>query len=399
MTNSTTTSSPVQAAGVKKNPVTLLDLAIVLAKRKRVVLGAPILAAALATAAVIRMPDVYTGSTKMMPPSQAQSASSALMAQFGGFAGMAGAAFGLKNPSDIYVGMLKSRTVADALIQRFDLNKYYDQKIQSATRKVLEGKSAIVAAKEGFITIDVDDKDPKRAAELANAYVEELKKLMRVLAVTEASQRRLFFDEQARDARESLNRAEAAARDAMGSSGLTNAEAQGRSMLEATAHLSAQITAKEVQIKAMRNFAGDNNQDLLHAQEELAAMKQELAKTEGTSSSSTSAGEKGRGFANMKLLRDVKYYETLYEILLKQYAMAKIDEAKESSVIQVLDKAIEPDRKSKPKRAVIVLLSTFIGFFLGILWAFIRESFSKPSGDPERAEKMNAFRRYLAWRN
>jgi len=383
----------------------LLELLIVLAKHKRIVLGLPLLAALAAVVISLLMSNIYTGTTRILPPQQNASAASALLNQLGGALGGLGAAvggsIGLKNPNDLYIGMLKSRTVADNLIKRFDLNKVYRQELQSDTRTVLGGNTSILAGKDGIITIEVDDKDPKRAADLANAYVDELIKLTKVLAVTEASQRRLFFENQLLQTKDSLTAAEIAARQGLQKGGLAQVDAQGRSMVEVTARLRAQISAKEVQLGAMRTFAAEGNPELQRTQEELQALRRELARVEGSSPIAlVGKGETsgGSGLDNLGRLRDVKYYEFLYELLAKQYELAKIDEAKDATVIQVMDPAIEPDKKSKPKRLQIVLLAAVGALIAGILAAFIREAVTKAARDPQEADRLRSVRSYLAWR-
>ena len=391
-------TSPVDDIGIS-----LLDLLIVLAKHKKLILGLPFVAAVLAAGISLLLPNIFTGTTKILPPQQSQSTTAAMLAQLGGLGGLAGLGGGLagiKSPNDLYVGMLMSRTVADNLIQRFGLNAYYEQKYQSNTRKQLEKLTTIMAGKDGIITIEVDDEDPKRAADLANAYVDELFKLTKVLAVTEASQRRLFFERQFEQARDSLGKAETAARLALEKGGLVQVESQGRAIVETTARLRGQITVKEVQIGAMRTFATDSNPDLMLAQQELESMKRELARIEGASGSKSRNVREGNGSGidSLGLLRNVKYYETIYELLAKQYELAKIDEAKDSAVVQVMDKAIDPDRKSKPKRTLMVLLAAFAALFAAILWAFVQEAIARTSSDPQQSERLQIFRRYLAWR-
>src|SRR6266545_8183704 len=170
--------------------VSLLDLLIVLAKHKRVVLGLPAIAATVAAIISFLLPNIYTGTTRILPPQQSASAATALLNQLGGvlggFGGAAGGTLGIRNPNDLYVGMLKSRTVADNIITRFNLDKIFNEDYLSNTRRRLANVTTITAGREGIITIEVDDKDPKRAADLANAYVDELKRLTKVLAVTEA---------------------------------------------------------------------------------------------------------------------------------------------------------------------------------------------------------------------
>jgi uncharacterized protein involved in exopolysaccharide biosynthesis len=297
--------------------------------------------------------------------------------------------------------MLRSRTVADNLISRFDLGKVYDLGYVSDIRKRLDRVTTIVSGRDGIITIEVDDKDPKRAANLANAYVDELKKLTQVLAVTEASQRRLFFEQQLLQAKDGLTAAEISARQGLQKGGIAQVDAQGRSMIEVTARLRAQISAKEVQLGSMRTFAAEGNPELQRTQQELEALRRELARIEG--SSPTSSVGKGdlvgsSGLDNLGRLRDVKYYEFLYELLAKQYELARIDEAKDATIIQVMDKALEPDKKSKPGRTLIVLLSAIVAFCIAIVSAFVREALTKVSSDPKQTERLRAFRTYLAWR-
>ena len=381
--------------------ISLLDLAIVLAKFKKLILGLPVLVGALTVGATLLMTPIFTATTAILPPQQSQSTASALLGQLGGLAGIAGAAAGIKNPSDLYVGMLKSRTVADAMIARFDLVNYYEAELTQDARKSLEGVSSFTAGKDGIITISVDDKDPELAAKMANAYVEELNKLTEVLAVTEASQKRLFFERQMVDARDRLVAAEIEARSAMERGGLASIDAQGQAMIGVTARLRGQISVKEVEIGAMRAFAAEENPRLKAAQQELLALQTELARIEGASAlrEGQAGAESSAGATNLQLLRNVKYYETLYQMLAQQFELAKIEEAKDSALIQVLDTAIPPERKSKPKRALIVILAVLAAGFVAVLIAFMKEAALRAAEDPESAERMQLFKMYLSWRS
>jgi len=385
--------------------ISLLDLLIVLAKHKRPVLCLTLAAGVLALIVGLLWPNIYTATTRILPPQQSASAATALLNQlggaFGGLAGATGGALGIRNPAELYVGMLKSRTVADNLIARFELGKVYDEDYLSDTRKRLGNRTEVSSGRDGIIIIEVDDRDPKRAADLANAYVDELTKLTKVLAVTEASQRRLFFERQLVQAKDSLTAAEIAARQALQKGGLAQVDAQGRSMIEVTARLRAQISAKEVQLGAMRTFAAEGNPELQRTQQELEALRRELARIEGSSPLAAvgRAGEGGsRGLDNLGRLRDVKYYEFLYELLAKQYELAKIDEAKDATIIQVLDKAIEPDRRSKPQRVLIVVTTALVVSLVSIIWAFVRESVFRANADPARASRLQRLKAYLRWK-
>ena len=377
----------------------LIDLLIMLAKHKALILGLPFVVAIFVAAYSLTLPNIYTATAKILPPPQSASAASAMLAQLGaGVAGFAGAAAGLKNPNDLYIAMLKSRTIADNMIQRFGLLKLWeiDAKYPSDAYKTLAGVTKFSSDKEGTITIEVDDRDPKSAAELTNAYVEELLKFTSVLAVTEASQRRLFFERQFALSKDNLAKAEAAARQALQSGGLVKVDDQGRAMVEASARLRAQITVKEVQIGAMRTFAADRNPELQLAQQELNSLKRELAKVEGAvDTKSATNGKSGQGAESLRLLRDVKYNEVIFEMLARQFELAKIEEAKDSSVIQVMDNAIEPDRKSKPKRATMVVFSALVAVFLAVLWALIKETLARARENPEKARQLQILRSYL----
>ena len=380
--------------------VRLIDFAIVLAKYKKSLIGIPVIAGILAVVIVLNMDNVYTATTKILPPQQNQSSAASMLAQLGGLAGAAGGALGIRTPSDIYVAMLRSRTLADAIIQRFGLNEYFHKSFQSDTRQALQNVTRVRADRDGTITVEVDSKEPKHAAELANAYIDELHKLSSSLAVTEASQRRLFFERQLAQARENLAKAEVNARRSIEKSGLAQVESQGRTMLETTARLRAQITVKEIQIGAMRAFAAAANPELIRAQQEIDVMKRELARIEGGGFGGGAVGRSGEsksGIDGIGALRDIKYYETIYELLAKQYELARLDEAKDSALIQVLDMAIPPDRKSGPNRRQFVTMSLVAAFFLSLLWVLIRESVSRIRNDPGQAERIREFRQLLRW--
>ena len=384
--------------------VSLLDIAIVLAKHKKLILGLPFLAAVIAAGITLLMPNWYTATTKILPPQQSQSSAAAMLGQLGALAGASGGSLGIKNPNDTFVAMLKSRTIADAIIERFKLKELYDEKYLQDTRKELSNNVSISSGKDGVITVEVNDKDPKRAADMANTYVEELEKLTLRLAVGEAGQRRLFFEKQLKQAKDDLTQAEIELTKYQKQKGVIDPKGQAGLTISAAAALRAQITAKEVQLASLRSFATPENPDLLRAQQELASLRAEMAKI-----SQGNSGEVGdvlvsmgkapeEGAAYLRRFRDMRYYETLYELLAKQYEVAKIDEAKDAAVIQVLDQAITPERKSKPKRLLIVLLTGIAVGFLGMLWAFVKEALDRARNEPEQAHRLSLVRKYLLGR-
>jgi tyrosine-protein kinase Etk/Wzc len=379
-----------------------LELATALAQRKWFILKITGAAAVVGLAVALLIPNRYTANTKIMPPQQQQSSAAAMLSSLSGsavgsLASAAGKDLGIKNPNDMYVGMLKSRPVADAIIRRFELQKLYGQKDMTDTRKKLADYTEIISEKEGFISIAVEDKQKKRAAEMANAYIEELRNLNKGLAVTESSQRRLFYEQQLGQAKDELANAEVALTLAQHKSGMIQLDAQAKTMIEAVGKLRADIAAKQVRLQALRTFSTDQNADVEVAQQELAQMQTELRNLEKKSGSAGSyelslKDVPDAGAEYVKAEREVKYRATLFDVLAKQYEAARIDEARDAPVIQVVEPAIEPDKKSSPKRSIIVVLSAMSGMFLGCLIAALGQWKSMVQADPRRAEQIKAFR-------
>lgn len=357
--------------------LTLIDVLIIFAKNKKLIIGMPIIAAVIAGAIGLALPNVYRATTKLLPPQQSQSSAAALLSQLGGIAGAAAGSAGLKNPNDLYIGMLKSRTIADKVIEKFDLKKAYDTDSLEKARKKLDENTTITSSKDGFITIEVEDRNQKFVAPLTNGYVDELLKLTKVIAVTEASQRRMFFEQQLELSKNKLAAAEMALKGALDTGGVISVDSDSRAILETVGRLRAQISAKEIQLSSMRAFVTTNNPDFKRVQEELNSSRLELSKLEngrpGGVGAANSGGTEQPGLENIKILREIKYHQMLYELLAKQYEGARLDEAKDPSIIQVLDRAIEPERKFKPKVLILVAISATIALLLAIGLAFLDE--------------------------
>ena len=381
--------------------INLMDLVLVIAKHNRFIIKLTGAVAVFAVAISLIMPNIYTAKTVILPPQQSSSVASMLMSQLGGLASLAGGAAGIKSPNELHIGMLKSRTVADKMIARFNLKQKFKAKTLEATRKTLAGATEIKSGKDGFITIEYADEDPKFAASIANAYVEELDRLNNTLAITESSRKRLFFEKQVKATRDNLISAELGMKQTQERTGLIQPEAQGQAIILVASNLRAQVTAAEVKLQSMGSFATPQNPDYQKLQQNLTSLRAQLAKVQGSS-------QQGRGdimvptgklpetgLEYLRKMRDLKYQETLFELLSKQFEIAKIDEAKEAALIQVVDKALVPEQKSKPKRSLIVILATLMAFFLGVLLAFVREASERASQDPASAERMNLLRRYL----
>lgn len=381
--------------------VHLLDLLIILSKRRKFVFWFT-LGVAVATAIIVLLvPNRYTAETVVMPPAQNSSMSSALLSQMGGgaLASLAGGSLGIKNPGDMYVSLFRGRGVEDALIQRFGLMQRYHEKRLSTTRKDFESYSTVVlGVKDGLIRISVTDKDPKMAADIANGYVQEFRKQSASLAIGEASQRRVFFQQQLLEANENLATAEEAMKHTEQSTGILQIDSQARSLIESAAILRGQIAAQEVELQGMSSFATEKNPQVVTAQKRLNALKAELAKLSGTDANPGSdiVVPKGNipeaGIEYIRRLRDVKYYETIMELIAKQFEIAKLDEAREGAIIQVSDLAVPPDKKSSPHRALIVILMTFVAFVIAILWVLSAARWTESLSDPVKNSKFQALR-------
>jgi uncharacterized protein involved in exopolysaccharide biosynthesis len=372
--------------------ISLLDLFIVIVRHRWLIFKITACTVGAAIILSLLLPIKYTATTSILPPQQGSSAGSALMAQLnnslGSVASLAGGSLGLKNPNDLQVAMLKSQTVEDAMVDRFHLVDLFKLKYKSDARRKFEKIVDIDnGAKDVLIRISVTDRDPRRAAEIANAYVEEYKRLSATLAVTEASQRRLFFEQQLTQAKDNLATAEEDLKRTGQKTGLIQLDAQTRATIELLADLRGQIAAKEVQISAMRSFATGENPDLQIAEQQLAGLRAQEQRMGAASEGATNAlipkgNMQEAGIEYIRKLRDVKYYETIFDLLARQYEVAKVDEARQGAVVQVVDRAVVPDKKSSPQRTLIVLGSVLLGLFFGVFWVFSKEGLTRLSNNP-----------------
>lgn len=374
--------------------ISLLDLLQVVAEHLRLLLLGPLAAGLVTLGIAFWMSPVFTAKTQFLPPQQQQSAAASMLASLGSLGGLAGAAAGLKNPADQYVAFLKSVTVQDALIERFQLVERYEAKLRDDARKTLSANTRIAAGKDGLISVEVDDKDPQFAAQLANAHPEELQRLLARLAVTEAQNRRQFFEKQLAQARDKLVEAEQALK-ATGVS-TTALKSSPAATVEAVARLSAGISAQEVKIASMRGYLTESAPAMKQALTELLALKEQLAKA-ARSDASGAADASGNGKAAgstdyVARYRDYKYHETLFELFSKQFELAKVDEAREGAVVQVVDVAQPPERKSKPKRALMAVIATLATGFVLLLWVFVKRALVNAEQDPAAGAKIREIR-------
>lgn len=375
------------AADYDDTEISLLDLLQVVADNLRLLVGGSLLAGLLGLGWAFTVAPTFTATTTFMPPQQQASGAASLLQSLGSLGGLAGAASGLKNPTDQYVAFVKSRSVQDVLINRFDLTARYEQKYRQNTAKALDANARVKSGKDGLITIEVDDHDPQFAATLANAHVEELGKLLSRLAVTEAQQRRVFFEKQLATAKEKLVHAELALR----STGVAASVLKSSPVaaVEGVAKLKAGIAAQEIKLASMRGYLAETAFEFKQAQFELAAMRSQMAKLE-SGDAAPQRGDAGGDYITK--YREFKYFETLFELFSKQYEIARVDESREGAVIQVVDVAVAPELKSKPQKALIALMAALATGFALLLFVFIRQAVRSSGADPVTAEKLQQLR-------
>jgi uncharacterized protein involved in exopolysaccharide biosynthesis len=376
--NENYTPDPAEENGIK-----FLDILQTLAENARLLIYGPIIVGLLALGASFLFNPSYIATTSIMTPQQSQGGAAAALAQLGalaGMAGMGGAGPGLGGSAGMYIGLLKSRTIADRLIDRFSLMDLPKVETREDARDVLERVSGISAGKDGLITIKVVSKVPRLSAAMANAYVDELSSLTDRLAVTEAQKRRQFLEKELTKVKENMAKAEIA----LGGAGVSESTLKFNpvSMGQGLAILKAQIMAKELQLSSMRGYLTEHSPSFRMAQQELAALRAQLGKYENTQPTGDNAEYINR-------YREFKYQEALFEQLSKQYELARIDELREG-VIQVVDVAVPPERKSNTHKAIVTLLAMLAAGFVLLLFVFIRRALK--GSDSESSAKLIAIR-------
>lgn len=401
------TAEPIDPVTVRTpapDGIRFLSLLLILARRWVLIAMVAGVCTAIGIALAFLLPVRYTAEITILPPQQQGSSfSSALASEFSGLSSMAalaGGSLGLKNHNDMYVSMFKSRIVEDALIRQFNLQAEYHKKLLSEARKQFEKRSSVDGSdKDGLIHISFEDHDPKRAAAIANAYVDQFRTLSQHLAITEAAQRRVFLEGQVAQVKQHLADAEEAMKQTENSTGLIALDSQARALIESAAYLRAQIAAKQVQIEGMKAYATDQNAGVAEAEQELAGLRAQMQQLTGSQSSDGMIIPKGQvteaGLEYIRKMRDVKYYEAEFGLLSKQLELARLDEAREGSLIQVVDPALPPDKKSFPKRTLIVIVSLAAGLFLGILSALVLARVDRLKADPQASAMLMLIRRAL----
>ena len=368
-----------------------VELLLPIVRHWRSLVSIVVVAGVLGTAYAFTLTPIFTARVLFIPPQQQGGGASAALAQLGALAGMAGIGGSTKSTADQYVAMMQSVTVGDRMVDKFNLMSVYNAQFRDKARDVL-GKSTsfAIGKKDGLITIAVDDVDPKRAAAMANQYVDELRRMTAVLAVSEAQGRRMFFEEKLKETKDRLTTAQIA----LQGSGFTEGalKAEPRAAAEGYAKLQAELTSAQVMLQTMRQSLADSSADVQRQLAKVAALREQLQTLEKSGNASASQSD----FVGK--YREFKYEETLFDLMARQYELARVDEAREGALIQVVDPALPPEHKSRPARLQFGLATAAVVGLGYALFLVLRGRFRANLADPRRAERWAtlraAFRRH-----
>jgi tyrosine-protein kinase Etk/Wzc len=400
-------SPPIEAPVQTGIEFDLLDLLLVLAERKLTIILATVIGLFLAMALVLLMHPTFTAHAVILPPQQGQS-SAAMISQLGSLAALTGlgSGAGLKDPNDLYLAVLESNTVEDGLIKHLGLMDAYHVHKLSEARRILAAKSKFASEKGGMISITIKDDDPHRAARIANAYVDELHDINSRLIIGEASLRRNFFSQQLALEKDRLTDAEISLQQTEETTGAIAPMSQTGVVIGQVASLQSQIISREVQLDALRTSSTDQNPDVIRMNTEIEGLKAKLREMESVQKgrkpgeiSLTSRSLPADQVLYLRKQRDVQYHTLIFDLIARQFEAARLDEAKASPVIQVLDPAEPPDRKSGPFRALWTLAGGILGFLFGSSRVIGSYVYGRVVADVSNAQKLDQFRRALSFRS
>jgi tyrosine-protein kinase Etk/Wzc len=368
----------------------LLDVLLIFARRKWLILGWALAGLVIAIIALLRAPTLYRSQATIMPPQQEQS-SSALLSQLGALTAFSavGSNLGLKNPADLYVSILQTNLVADNMVDRFHLMDVYKIPDRDGAAGMLRKRSKFEAGKDGLMQIIVEDKDPQRAATLANGYADELFQQNNRLAIGSASQRRLFFEQQLAQEKDHLADAEVALKQTQQSTGVLQLSGQAQNIIGQEANIQANITSREVQLGALLSSSTEQNPEVVRLRTEVAGLREQLQQLQkGTGGAMLSQHEfPAAGLEYIRKERDMQYHQTLYDLLARQLEAARIDEAKATPTVQMVDPPQVPRVRSWPKPILFLLVGLVAGIMLGCIRVTVVYLYEYAETDPRLRDR------------
>lgn len=385
--------------------INLLDYWHVIWKRRKVILYLFLISVISAAIVSLLMTPIYQAKATLMPVESSQGNFSAALGALQNIPFVGGAVGGAlgKTATDKLVTILNSRTIAEDVIKKLDLIKvlskeaWDEQKrqwkstkpptLQDTVQSLQKGMVKVIDDRKGLISISVEYKDPKLAADIANEYTAALHNFLNVNAISLAKRNRIFLEKQLATTKADLQRAEEHLKSYQTKKKIAAMDAQADAAIKALADLKAQIITREVQLGAMREFATKNNPNVKRVEDEIREFRLQLkrleagSKTPGSDESIgamiTLSDAPGLGLGYARLKRDALIQQKVFELLTQQYELSKIEEAKDDITFQVIDEAIPPEKRFKPKRTQNVLLAGVVSIFLGILLVFFLEYLDK----------------------
>jgi len=382
--------------------ISLLDLMLVLVRRKGMIIKITFLFALVGIIASLLMTKIYTASARILNPVEKSSVVSLLEQQAGVAANLL---FSGSEKGNVYVSMLKSRNIQDRILDRFGPDNWRDmagagkEKRRKDLANEYIGELTVTAEKDNTLLVSVAFTEQEKVAEITNAYVAELEKLANEFAMTEATRKLKYFEDELVTARTNLSKTEQQFREYQEKTGVYLGEAQLTANIQNRINMRGQVAAKEIQLRSMLAYATRQNPEVVKLEKEISGLKEEIKRLEddpGTGDPlNPLGGMPAARFEYLEKYRDWKFQEVFYNTLLRLYESARLDQSYTPVVIQVLDKALIPEQRTKPNRKLIVVLATFLGGFLGVFMAFVAEAWNRVSQDPEQAEKVEEFREHL----
>ncbi len=370
----------------------IFDVVLILVRQRWVIVGTIVVCALLAVFIALRTPKQYESTVTILPPAEIATRGIGGSINDIQSALQSGAGFSFNAKEDFWTSVMKGHTILDRIIVQKGLMQEYHVKLMSQAESVLKSKSSFDIDKAGLITIGVKDHDPKRAAELANAYIDSLHASMVDMAIDDANQRQQFYNQQVQEEQDRLAEAEKKMMDVQRKTGVLEISGQTSEAIRMVGDLRAKITVLNVQLQALRASATDANPEVQRLKAELEADQTALSKAEN-SQGATGLGDVGTSEVPQAALeyihaaRDVRYHESLTEALGKQVEAARMDEARSAPAVQIVDPAVPSDHPAGISRTLMVVIGIFIGFVLGLVLAILRQAWWNIKASEEGQEK------------
>lgn len=359
------------------------DVARKIFRGRRVLLRCTLAGLVLGVLLALIWPQWYAAEAVFLPPR----ASETMIPSLGTGAGAGAGAAALmlqQDPSDMYLGMLASRSVLDDVVDHLGLMATYHAKTRADARNALSGQSKFKVNKNSLISVNITAKDPKLAMRIANAYLDALYRLNGSMVASASAHRRAFYEEQMESQKEALDAAEVALKQAEEKTGIVLPEGEAQAGLRAMVDLQTAIGTAETKLSGLRMGATEDNPQVVQARAELAELRAQLARQQANSAKqgqrsglASSAALPGLAMELVRKMRDVKLNETLYDTLTAQYERARIESLDPGPQFQIVDRAIVPERKAGPPRRLIVLSAIVLGFLAGLAWITLKEPVEK----------------------